>query len=403
MEQRDDAVPDIHEEAKSVTRANSKSNGSGKEGGGSGGRKSKDDRKLGGSGSSGSSDTLPLMFKLENDVKRLKCDLQLSRNRENELRDQIVSYMSTERSLKSEVSSLLVEKSTLEARINSLISSRAGEKQAVSALEKKLTEEKKQRTDFQLKLEAERKNKKEANAERVAAVAQQSVNSGTISKLENEISLLKDELARSEQRAESAEEEIKVLKKNSSGNPEKLKVALNLAQDQQNKLEKTLSSETKVKMDLFSALGAAKRQLQINETLLMNKDREILDLKGNIAEMLAVMPTGNGQSSMGSFGNSYGGISAAVGGFPATTRSSASSGLFIPNRLCSSLDMSSEASMSDLPAGIELSKLAGLGLADLEDKLANFEKNTNSCIGSSLYTSTITYSQTNGNHNHNDA
>lgn len=64
----------------------------------------------------------------------------------------------------------------------------------------------------------------------------------------------------------------------------------------------------------------------------MNKDREILDLKGNIAEMLAVMPTGNGQSSMGSFGNSYGGISAAVGGFPATTRSSASSGLFIPNR-----------------------------------------------------------------------
>ena len=35
------------------------------------------------------------MIKLESDVKRLKCDLQLSRNRENELRDQIVSYMSS--------------------------------------------------------------------------------------------------------------------------------------------------------------------------------------------------------------------------------------------------------------------------------------------------------------------
>ena len=34
------------------------------------------------------------MIKLESDVKRLKCDLQLSRNRENELRDQIVCYMS---------------------------------------------------------------------------------------------------------------------------------------------------------------------------------------------------------------------------------------------------------------------------------------------------------------------
>ena len=35
--------------------------------------------------------------------------------------------------------------------------------------------------------------------------------------------------------------------------------------------------------------------------------------------------------------------------------------------------MGGEASMSDLPAGIELSKLAGLGLADLEDKLASYE------------------------------
>ena len=41
-------------------------------------------------------DPLSLTIKLESDVKRLKCDLQLSRNRENDLRDQIVSYMSSE-------------------------------------------------------------------------------------------------------------------------------------------------------------------------------------------------------------------------------------------------------------------------------------------------------------------
>ena len=35
--------------------------------------------------------------------------------------------------------------------------------------------------------------------------------------------------------------------------------------------------------------------------------------------------------------------------------------------------MTGEASVPDLPAGIELSKLAGLGLADLEDKLASYE------------------------------
>jgi hypothetical protein len=39
--------------------------------------------------------TLALIVKLESDVKRLKCDLQLSRNRENELREQIVCYMSS--------------------------------------------------------------------------------------------------------------------------------------------------------------------------------------------------------------------------------------------------------------------------------------------------------------------
>ena len=46
----------------------------------------------------------------------------------------------------------------------------------------------------------------EANAERAVAVAQQNVNSGTINKLENEIARLKDDLARAEQRAMSAEE-----------------------------------------------------------------------------------------------------------------------------------------------------------------------------------------------------
>ena len=71
----------------------------------------------------------------------------------------------------------------------------------------------------------------------------------------------------------------------------------------------------------------------------MSKDREILDLKANIAEMLAVMPGhaaaltgGHGGGAPGSGGGVLGGISAAPGGFPATTRSSASSGLFIPNR-----------------------------------------------------------------------
>ena len=62
--------------------------------------------------------------------------------------------------------------------------------------------------------------------------------------------------------------------------------------------------------------------------MLMSKDRELLVMKSNVAEMLAVMPTSNNISSFGGLS----GISAAPGGFPATTRSAASSGSFYPNR-----------------------------------------------------------------------
>jgi len=316
---------------------------------------------------------LSLMIKLESDVKRLKCDLQLSRNRENELRDQIVCYMSSERSLKSEISSLLVEKSGLESRINALISTRAGEKQTLTSLEKKLAEEKKQRSDFQLKLETERKSKKEAKAEMNLAQAQQSANSAAVNKMESEIRALKEELARVEQRRESAEEEISHLRKSAGrGDPEKLMAALNKAQSNQEQLEHSLSSETKIKMDLFSALGEAKRQLQIRENMLMVKDREILDLKGNIAEMLAVMPGAGLSSSMS-------GLSAAPGGHRA------GSGLFTPYSSSSHTNHTGEIGIMDLPAGTELGKF-GLGLENVDQATA---------VTSSLFTPT-TYSATNG-------
>ena len=53
-------------------------------------KKPKEEKKVGENTAS-----LALIVKLESDVKRLKCDLQLSRNRENELREQIVCYMSS--------------------------------------------------------------------------------------------------------------------------------------------------------------------------------------------------------------------------------------------------------------------------------------------------------------------
>jgi hypothetical protein len=47
---------------------------------------------------------------------------------------------------------------------------------------------------------------------------------------------------------------------------EVLMSALAAMQDKNSTLEKNLSAETRVKLDLFSALGEAKRQLEIRES-----------------------------------------------------------------------------------------------------------------------------------------
>lgn len=96
-------------------------------------------------------------------------------------------------------------------------------------------------------------------------------------------------------------------------------------QDKNSTLEKNLSAETRVKLDLFSALGEAKRQLEIRESALTShrppqhshrfhsicifffdlipdvirqKDKEVLELKAKIAQLYAVMPSVPNESFM---------------------------------------------------------------------------------------------------------
>ena len=150
-----------------------------------------------------------------------------------------------------------MEKSQLEARINSLISARAGEKQTVSSLEKKLAEEKKTRSDYQMKLETERKNKKEAVKAELNA-AQQSVNSACVQKLEIEVAKLKDELARTEQRANTAEEEIMGLRKNTDN--DKLVLQLKKLKDSEEKLKLQLAAQKEMENRLRKKEFGSKRE-----------------------------------------------------------------------------------------------------------------------------------------------
>lgn len=88
-----------------------------------------------------------------------------------------------------------------------------------------------------------------------------------------------------------------------------MRSALALMQEKNLTLEKNLSAETRVKLDLFSALGEARRQLEIKESkfsrffiyknlktnlkfldCLRSKDKQLEDLKSKTAQILAVMP-----------------------------------------------------------------------------------------------------------------
>ena len=112
--------------------------------------------------------------------------------------------------------------------------------------------------------------------------------------------------------------------------------------------------------------------------MLMGKDREILDLKGNIAEMLAVMP-GGASVGLGLPGVGH----AMLGPGPgmnnrAPGHQRASSGIFTPYSMSNEMGVGQgmpgvgpgvqEIGVLDLPAGTELARLAGLGGLDNMDQ-----------------------------------
>lgn len=314
-----------------------------------------------------------MVVKLETDVKRLKVDLQISRNKENDLRDQIISSMSSERHLKSEISNMQVEKSVLESRISGLLSTRASEKAAVATLEKKLADERKQKTEFQIKLETERKIKKEAaNAERTA---QQNQTRSEVLRIEAEIKTLRSELQGARERYAAAEQEVYLLRKykETHGDPEVLVTALKATQEKKDLLEQSLSSETKVKMDLFSALGEAKREVSMKDDLVRSQKDHITELKAKIAEVLAVMP----HSASAAAASAAAGATAPAGaigapGLGALGKGSQQGSGQQGNTGNSFAPFSPTTLSLDLPQATDLSftgKLSSLGLADLDRKL----------------------------------
>ncbi|XP_015267142.1 PREDICTED: macoilin isoform X2 [Gekko japonicus] len=180
------------------------------------------------------------LVRLEQDIKKLKADLQASRQIEQELRSQISSLTSTERGIRSEIGQLRQENELLQNK---------GE--CTETLRNRIRD-----------LETECK------------------------KLTIDIKLKEDQIRDLEMKVQ----ELRKYKENEK-DTEVLMSALSAMQDKTQHLENSLSAETRIKLDLFSALGDAKRQLEIAQGQIIQKDQEIKDLKQKIAEVMAVMPS----------------------------------------------------------------------------------------------------------------
>ncbi|XP_065582069.1 macoilin-like [Artemia franciscana] len=248
--------------------------------------------------------------RLEIDVKRLKNEIQLNRQLENDLRNQILTLNTSERSARAELTQLQHDNDGLQNKLFGVVSARQADKTSLSSLEKKLQEERKVRTSLEAQLAQERNAKKtEDNSltrsgnNAVSSKGGECTNEACKLRrqnLEAEVKQLRRDLKVVEERLKSTENEVLSLRQRTSplpGSPvqkspdtEQLKNSLLTLQEKNNYLENSLSAETRIKLDLFSALGEARRQLEIRESLLGIRDREILELKSKVAEVLAVMP-----------------------------------------------------------------------------------------------------------------
>lgn len=182
----------------------------------------------------------------EYELKRQKLELQSSRQTEQDIRSQLQTITSNERTLKSELHQLKNDNEIYQQKIQTMSSTRQQDRNSIATLERKLKSERDARQLAETQLREERKKAKA-----------------------DETAFRRDDTAVHEHCSARRVE-----------------------------LENSLSSETRLKLDLFSALGEARRRLEISQGQLIVKDQEINSLKAKIAEVMAVMPlSSNGDTS----------------------------------------------------------------------------------------------------------
>ncbi|XP_047243574.1 macoilin-1 isoform X3 [Girardinichthys multiradiatus] len=236
--------------------------------------------------------------KLEAELRRLKGELQTSRQSEQELRSHICNLTNSERSLRPEVSLLRQSNLLLQSKILCLTKTKQRDKQTTALLEKKTRGEVEGRLSAEKQLAELQAQKMEEAASAAWTLTNRQEHCETqmlrkrVKDLETEYKQLQLEYQVKESRVVDLERDFEALGKYRCLEKETdmLLSTLSAMQDKAQHLEYNLSAETRIKLDLFSALGDARRQLEIAQEKVKKQDREIREMKQKIAEVMAVSP-----------------------------------------------------------------------------------------------------------------
>ncbi|XP_061843286.1 macoilin-1 [Nerophis lumbriciformis] len=235
------------------------------------------------------------LSRLEQEVRKLRGELQVSRHGEQELRSHVCNLTNSERSLRPEVSLLRQSNMLLQSKILCLTKSKQRDKQTSAMLEKKTRAETEARLSVE-RLLVELQAHKPDEAARSLTSRQESTESQMLRKrvkdLETEYKQLQLEGQVKESRVVDLENDVEALGKYRcvEKDTDLLLSTLSILQEKAQHLEYNLSAETRIKLDLFSALGDARRQLEIAQGKLMKQEQEISNMKQKIAEVMAVSP-----------------------------------------------------------------------------------------------------------------
>ncbi|XP_053611216.1 macoilin-2 isoform X3 [Plodia interpunctella] len=215
------------------------------------------------------------------ELKRVKAELAAALVREADARLALAAAAAAERQRRADHNHLKQAHAALQHKMSAW---RGGER----ALERRLGEERRARSA------AEHQLLRHAHAHAHSGECDNEWCRSRRSALESESSALRRELTRvrdSHQQLQRdldhAQHQMRSLEALAEESSPTRQSPLRALQERAAHLQRSLSAETRVKLDLLSALGDAKRQLLIQEGVISNKEKEISELK---AQLLAVMP-----------------------------------------------------------------------------------------------------------------